>query len=256
MEGKAMRSLKYLSLSVIIFCGLSVEGRLEPEILADISPEAVESAKAYDGLKLLIGLGYNSVEHKAAITDFNKSSETKNNLNHMSGVLGLEYAKKIADNWLIGGTVLLDMWKTKKKRGSWTDLNNDYALARGNSYTGDKTAELQNAFISPEIDLKVGYILKSIKSTAFLKIGMQRVEGKYKYYANNREVASVNASAFVPLIGISLSRLINDKFGVAAEIDKSLNRQIKKYSDVVQHRVKTDCFTVRLMGTIALDQRL
>ena len=110
-----MKDLKYIVSSFVVLSALDAHGKFEPISFAGIEPEAIEEAESYDGAKLLFGVGYSAINHKASLTDFNRSTETKKNLNHMSGVIGLDYSKKVAENWMLGASLVLDLWKRKKK---------------------------------------------------------------------------------------------------------------------------------------------
>ena len=247
-----MKDLKYIVSSFVVLSALDAHGKFEPISFAGIEPEAIEEAESYDGAKLLFGVGYSAINHKASLTDFNRSTETKKNLNHMSGVIGLDYSKKVAENWMLGASLVLDLWKRKKNRGSWDSLNQDYASARGGSHPGTQVAEIQNSFFEPELNFKGGYIFKPLKTTVCLKVGVQRIDAKYKYFTNGHQVASASAENWLPLIGISGFRKINDKYSVGLEISKTIKRQSKKYSDNVQHKIKSDAFTIRLLGSMAM----
>ncbi len=246
-----MKIFGCLCLCSIAFSVFSTNDEYQPKVYADITKQAEENAVKYDGIKLIGGLGYTLSDYKASIIGRNET--TKNSLNHFIFTLGCDYSKALKHNILIGASLLVDMWSRQKKSGNWASLNGAYDNQRGGAHAaGNREAELQNAFLTPEMCIKAGYIFKSLKSSVSLKIGLSREECKYRYRVNNAEVASVNISKFIPLIGISGYRNINSKFGIMVEINKSLGKKAKNNADLVDHQVEMAPTTIRLLGTMKI----
>lgn len=246
-----MRLYCGICLAMISFFAVAEEEG-EPTVYVDVSKKAQEEATKYDGPKLLAGLSYSWVSFQASVTNGLKS--TKKEVNNFMLTVGVDYSKKLKKKFLAGMCVIADVWKGQKKTGSWSDMNNDYNTFRGPTFNafGERHAELTTANIIPEVSLRGGYLFKQLKSAAFVKAGIQRVEGTYRYRAGLHETSKVKALAWVPLIGIGGEKRINKKFGVRMELNFPLNRTVKKYNDLVEHQTKMGRRTVRLMGTLSV----
>ncbi len=245
-----MKLIYATCLGMIVLNVVSEDNNYQPKVYADITKQAQEQAVKYDGIKLLFGLGYSFADFNASLTD--RNNNTKNSMNHFMLTIGCDYSKALKHNIILGASLLMDIWKKQKKSNYWSGLNADYDSVRGHLYGGNKDGDVQNSSLIPEISLKAGYIFKSLKSYAGIKLGVIRLEGTYRYRVNNYEISSTKYNGFTPFFGFVAFKNINNKFGVMIEINKSLNKKSKRSFDSVEQQTKMNSTTVRILGTIQM----
>lgn len=231
-----------------------------PEIYSDISQKAQQNAVKYDGWKILGGLSYSMSSFNATIRT--GSSRTKQSMDNFMLSVGIDYSKKFKKRFIIGGTFLLDFWKSQKNSGDMQIFNYDYydrnVESWGSSYN-NFSGELKVPCMIPEISLKGGYIFRNMGTIAFLKLGVQRMQAEYTYYVDGIRISSVNAIKYIPLIGIGGHKRFNKKWGVSFELNVPYKREYEgetDYGSKMYHKVKMGRTTVRVLATYSIPGKI
>jgi hypothetical protein len=215
-----------------------------PTVIADISKDAQESAASFDGLRGLFGLGL--VSHKFGATVGDSDKFTSNNINSLTGVLGMEYAKTFRKGFLIAVTTNLSVTKGSKD-GSWKDLNSEYDLQRGELVSGNKTGKLKTNAISPFVGLKCGYILSKFKSVAYAKVGVSQNGGSYQYKQSGAE-SNDSFKVYAPAFCLGFERKLNSKWGASLEAVISIKKTSMRDLGGVKHKTKAGCSGFRVLA--------
>ncbi len=232
------------------FATFASDSDLEPTIYADISESAQEAAITFDGVRGFAGLVLQSIKYQSRTE--NNSTQTENKINMFGLSIGVEYAKAFRQGFLIGFDVSADINKKKKKEGNWKALNAAYDADTSTIYVGVddlKTGKLETEAITPNISLKVGYLLPKFKSLLFLKAGISKLGGTYHYNFAGANVCKVDVSKFIPVIGLGAEYKINSRWGAALEANMSLKKTCTKRLANIQHKIKIGRQDIRIMGT-------
>ncbi|MDR2645973.1 MAG: hypothetical protein LBC04_02240 [Holosporaceae bacterium] len=215
-----------------------------PKVIADISKDAQDGAISFDGFRGLFGLGVMSYKFDATVGDSNKF--TNNNINSLTGVLGMEYAKTFRKGFLVGVTADLSVTKGNKD-GSWKDLNSEYDLQRGEFVAGNKTGKLKANAISPFVGVKCGYILPKFKSVAYAKMGVSQNGGSYQYKQNSIE-SNDNFKVCAPAFCLGFERKLNSKWGASLEAIISVKKTSNRELDDLKHKTRAGCSGFRVLA--------
>jgi hypothetical protein len=236
--------------------GSSEDNDAKPEVVADISPGAVEDSVSFDGARVLGGILLGSSEQSNSI----EASDvvTKNSSTSLGISLGAEYAKSFKKiksikelSCSIG--VMLDISPQKKQEGHWSELNEAYNNIN-NQIVGNRTGILKTGAFVPSIMLKLAYRIPSIESAVFVKLLLSHITVRQEYYFNAVKMVDINISTFSPSIALGIEYKINAKLGISLEYGLSFKRTAKKIVDQVTHCVSLKKSGARLLINYRLSQ--
>jgi hypothetical protein len=225
---------------------------IKPKIYADISKSAQDEAVSFDGIRGIFGLGMVSSGFGASVKGSSNFTDIKSNL--MKMYLGLEYSKSFKKGFLLAVNIGTDLGKREEKKGGWDELNKEYALHK-EAPSENHSGKFEKSLICPEVALKCGYLLPSMESILFLKVGISRLNGVYTYNSNDKEVCRLEANVYVPSIGLGFERKINKKWGASLEANFPINRKIKSVQDSIEHVVKAKSTNIKLMATYSVSAK-
>lgn len=242
------RHVAFLSLFLASFyiCGAMSN---EPEIYADISPEAQEDSVKFDGLRLLAGLLYS--QNKVTVGLVNNTTTAGHSMGTFGGIIGGEYAKNIKKNFWFAVNLSADITKKGKKNGSWAELNPAYNNVKGNNSSEKREARIEMSSFVPSISVKLGYQLKSWSSLFFLEAGCSFSEKvKCHYSKNGTEVGHTDMTFLVPKVGLGVEKKFNSKWSTVIKANMSLNRKSTKMFDGQNHQMKLRRISASIMAVL------
>lgn len=246
-------------LSLFVFSIVAENNSSSPDVYIDISKKAQLNSIKYDGWKFVNGLSYSMSNFKATITG--GSSNTEQNINNFMLTTGIEWSKKFQRRFIIGVSLLADIWKTQKKTGDWQVFNYDFYDTLWSSYIhlGSLDGELKNSIIVPELSVKGGYIFRNMGTVAFLKLGLQYIRGEYSYLNEGLNIASAKAIKLIPVIGIGGYRRLNKKWGISLEMNFPFRRETEKTItnlgnklETINHKIKMGRKSIRVLATYSI----
>lgn len=232
-----------------------------PDVYIDVSKKAQLNAIKYDGWKFIGGLNYSMSNFKATITGGFKNTEQ--NVNNFMLTTGIEWSKKFQRRFIIGVSLLADIWKAQKKTGDWQIFNYDFydRLCNSYIYSGSLDGELKSSCIIPELSVKGGYIFRNMGTIAFLKLGLQYIQGEYSYLNAGLNIASAKAIKIIPLIGIGGYRRFNKKWGMSLEVNFPFRRETEKTLknlgeklETFNHKIKMGRKSIRILATYSISR--
>ncbi|MCR5224760.1 MAG: hypothetical protein K6C34_01630 [Alphaproteobacteria bacterium] len=244
-----MRKVLSFVVALNAFTAFADDEGLEPTIYADISEAAQVDAVTFDGFRGFIGMVFQTMNYQACTAKTSENTENKMNIFSLS--VGVEYAKAFRKGFLIGVDISADINKKKKKDGNWTDLNRAYDTDTVGTYGNAalKKGKLESEALTPNMSVKLGYLMPRYNSILFLKAGLSKLGGTYVYSYSGADVSKVDVSKFIPVIGLGGEYKINSKLGAGLEANMSLGKTATKDLGGVSHKIKLSRKDIRLMGT-------
>jgi len=230
-----------------------------PEVYIDVSKRAQQNAVKYDGWKIVGGLTYSMPSFQATIKG--SSLKTEQTMNNFMLTAGIEWSKKIKKKFIIGASVLADIWKTQEKTGEWQEFNyafydspNAQSYIKGNESLDGR---LKMSSIVPEISVRGGYIFRNFETIAFVKVGAQYMQANYRYALSGHEICSAKAVRLVPIFGIGGYKRYNKKLGFSLELNFPFKRDTEQtLNDIgggtVIHKIKMGRKTLRVLATYSI----
>lgn len=227
------------------------ENNMEPKVLAQISPSAVDKALSPDGLKAILGIYFGPQKFESMVVTDNKalSQKTSKKMSVFAVSLGVEYAKSFKNSLFVAAQLLVDLGPKKKQSGEWSTINEAFDKSIDPiQYPGERKGQVCTDFFTPSIGLKIGYRFRKFRSNVYLKFAFSRLAGEYRYYLQDEIFGQIKANT-VTLSGcLGAEYRMSKKFGVGLEIGAPFQRKSnkKKIKDV-EHESKMSRVEVRAL---------
>ena len=169
---------RYLLFSILVFGSqtlLAEDDLFEPKVYADVSEKSQNESVSMGGTRILAGIKFGTDQYKTSMIH---SAENKHSFSPVGLTLGAEYAAYTKSGMLWGVEMTADICSSKKKEGTWIDINAAYNTFKNvdHFWSGDDVrnpvGQFETSAIIPNIAFKLGFPLKKYQSLLFGKVGL------------------------------------------------------------------------------------